>query len=135
MEKVRASTCPRRPTAVMPQVIEYNGQIHQVPDDTTDEEIGQILSGAGPGGMPPAVKAEGLEEVFPVVSTYEQAKRDSLAAKLRGREVGNSPEEIQKAVDDLESALLKRPMNGSVRKMLKRELSFWKTLQEQQSAD
>lgn len=108
----------------MPKVLEFQGNIYEMPDDITDEEMAEILANEA---SPPTPPGEG----FSVVSPEEQEARDSIAAKIRQNEVGNDPKKIKANIDQLEEALEKRPMNADVRRILKRELSFWKRLETQ----
>lgn len=106
----------------MPKVLEYGGNTYEVPDDFPDEQLVELVKGE-------------TSQAFPVISPEEQKQRDAIAAKLRGDEVGNDPKKIKSTISDIEEALKKRPMNADVRGILKRELSHWKTLQEQQSGN
>lgn len=108
----------------MPNVVEYEGKTYQLPDDVKDpaEQLKLIQEGEA--------ASENSEPGFPSVSSEQQKERDLLASELRRKEVGGDMKKVSSMIRELERTLKVRPINASVRQMLQRELSFWKTLEE-----
>jgi hypothetical protein len=92
--------------------ISFEGKTYEVPDDLSQEEIAQVLG---------TKSAEG----FPKVTEEEQAERDRIASQLRLKEVGGDRGKAEKVVRDFKQQLKVKGLNGSVRKMLRRELDLW----------
>lgn len=112
--------------------VQFEGRKYQFPDGMSDKEMLDLVQQERNARVqeraelqaPPKVTDERL-----VVSPEEQLERDKIAAGIRLKEAGGQAG-VASRVNELREMLQVRPMNGSARQILQRELKFWELAQE-----